>query len=299
MRHKSVLLKEVINNIGLGDNGIFVDLTLGSAGHSKAVCELGFKGLTIIGLDKDQDAIKRSSKVLADCNAQIILETSPNTSLDLILKKHYIDAVDTILLDLGISSDQLEDSGRGFSFQRDEPLLMTMKKDLNEKDLTAQIIVNHFSEESLADIIYGFGDERYARRIAKKICEYRKQKEIQTTFELVEIIKDATPYSYHKGKIHPATKTFQAIRMVVNDEYDGLITVLNKAFNALKKEGQLLVISFHSIEDRIVKNFIKEKIKTGEGEKVTKKPIAPSKEEMSENPRSRSAKLRVIKKKDE
>lgn len=292
MRHKSVLLKEVIENLDLKDGDVFLDLTLGSAGHSQAVSKLGIKNLTIIGIDKDNDAIVRSAKYLDGCSAKLILETSPNHMFDQVLEKNNISGVNAILIDLGISSEQLDLSGRGFTFQKDEPLLMTMKKDLDESDLTAQIVVNTFSEESLSDIIYGFGEERFAKRIARAIIENRKIKPIETTFELVEIIKSAIPKKYHYGKIHPATKTFQAIRMVVNDEFSSLTITLNKAFNYLKKDGRLLVISFHSIEDRIVKRFMRD----CDGERINKKPITPTKEEKELNPRSRSAKLRVLKK---
>lgn len=296
MRHKPVLLKEVIENVALKDGDVFVDMTLGSAGHSSAVCKLGLKDLTIVGVDKDQDAIVRSSEKLVDCNAKIILETSANYEIDKVLSKHEINEVNTILADLGISSDQIDHSGRGFTFQKDEPLLMTMKKDPSKGDLTAQDVVNDFAEESLADIIYGFGEERYARRIARAIVEYRRKHSIKTTGELVEIIKSATPKMYHNKKNHPATKTFQAIRMVVNDEFESLPTTLSIAFEKLVSGGRLLVISFHSHEDRLVKRFMKQKEEEGYGKRLTKKPIKPSEKEIKENPRSRSSKLRIIEK---
>lgn len=296
MRHKSVLLHEVIENLNLKDENIFVDLTLGSAGHSEAVSKLNLKNLTIIGLDKDADAIKRSSRYLDGSNSKIILETTSNTDLEKILKKHNVDKVDAFLVDLGISSEQIDISRRGFSFQKDEPLLMTMKENPNKRDITAHTVVNYFSEESLADIIYGFGEEKYARRIAKGIVESRKTKEIKTTFDLVDIIKKSTPIKYHFGKIHPATRTFQAIRMVVNDEYEGLFITLSKAFDYLKQGGRLLVISFHSIEDRIVKRFFREKANKKEGKLINKKPITPQLLEITNNPRARSAKLRIIQK---
>jgi 16S rRNA (cytosine1402-N4)-methyltransferase len=296
MRHETVLLNEVIENLKINDGGVFVDLTLGSAGHSQAVSKLNIKNLTIVGIDKDSNAIKRSQNYLETSNAKLILETASNTEIDKVLKKYEIEKVDSILLDLGISSEQLEVSGRGFTFLKEEPLLMTMKDKLTPNDLTAQIVVNSFSEESLADIIYGFGEEKYARRIAKGIIEARKTKEIKTTFELVEIIKKSTPISYHHKKIHPATKTFQALRMTVNDEYSGLTVTLNKSFDYLKKNGRLLVISFHSIEDRIVKRFMNEKHKDNQAKKINKKPIIPTISEISKNPRSRSAKLRILEK---
>lgn len=294
MRHKSVLLKEVIENLDLKDNAIFLDLTLGSAGHSQAVCKLGLKNLTIVGIDKDIEAIERSAKFLETCNSRIILENVPNTELDKALTRNDIEKVDAALIDLGISSEQIDISGRGFTFQKDEPLLMSMKKIPSPNDLTAKYIVNNFSEESLADIIFGYGEERYARRIAKKIVEFRKRQEIKTTFDLVQIVKDSTPKSYQRGKIHPATKTFQALRIAVNDEFESLPITLNKAFDVLKTGGCLLVISFHSIEDRIVKRWMQEKEKNQKGKRKNKKPIVPSEIEIKNNPRSRSSKLRVL-----
>lgn len=296
MRHKPVLLQEVIENLKLKDNAVFVDLTLGSAGHSQAVSKLGLNNLIIIGIDKDIDAIKRSANYLENSKSKIILEKSSNTQFDKILDKNGVEKVDAFLLDLGISSEQLESSGRGFTFQKDEPLLMTMKKNLEFSDLTAKMIVNTFSEESLADIIYGFGEEKYAKKIAKKIVDERKTKEIKTTFELVDIIKKATPKFYHYGKIHPATKTFQALRIVTNDEFDGLSITLNKTFDYLKRGGRLLVISFHSIEDRIVKRFMVHKENIKKAKRINKKPIIPTKNELENNSRARSAKLRILEK---
>lgn len=296
MRHKPVLLKEVIENLNLKDSNVFVDCTLGSAGHSQAVCKLGLNNLTIVGLDKDSDAIERSSKHLDDCRSKVILENLPNKMIDQALEKNGIEKVNAVLIDLGISSEQLDISGRGFTFQKDEPLFMTMKKSPEESDLTAEIILNTFSKEVLADIIFGYGEERYARRIAEKIVEFRKLKPIKTTFDLVEIVKSATPSKYHKGKTHPATKTFQAIRIAVNDEVESLTITLNKSFEALENEGRILVISFHSIEDRIVKHWMNEKEKQGVAKKVYKKPMAPTEEEIKNNPRSRSSKLRILEK---
>lgn len=299
MRHKPVLLKEVIENLNLKDGDVFVDCTLGSAGHSQAVCKLGLKDLTIIGLDKDIEAINRSSKYLDDCKSKVILENLPNKLIDEALRKNRIEKIDAVLIDLGISSEQIDISGRGFTFQKDEPLLMTMKKDLSESDLTAEIILNTFSEEALADIIFGYGEERYARRIAKKIVEIRKTKPIKTTFDLVEIVKSATPKAYHRGKTNPATKTFQAIRIAVNDEFESLTITLNKALEALKEEGRMLIISFHSIEDRIVKHWMQEKEKAGTCKRINKKPIIPTEQEVKNNPRSRSSKLRILEKRYE
>jgi 16S rRNA (cytosine1402-N4)-methyltransferase len=201
--------------------------------------------------------------------------------------------VNRIMLDLGLSSDQFETSGRGFSFQKNEPLLMTFKENTTEADLTARQIVNTWDEANIADIIYGYGEERYSRKIAKGIVAARAIKPIETTFDLVDIIKNSTPSRYQHGKIHPATRTFQALRITVNDEINALKEGLEKGWARLESKGRMAVISFHSIEDRIVKHFYKSR----EGASIiTKKPITASHQEISENPRARSAKLRIIEK---
>jgi 16S rRNA (cytosine1402-N4)-methyltransferase len=204
--------------------------------------------------------------------------------------------VDRILLDIGLSSNQFEDSGRGFSFQKDEPLIMSFKKDLKETDLTAKEILNTWDRENIEAILKGYGEEQFAWKISKAIVERREQKPIETTFELVDIVKSATPKFYHHRKIHPATKTFQALRITVNDEIESLKDGINKGFNILNKDGRIAVISFHSLEDRIVKQFFREMEDSGVGKRITKKPILPSEEEIRENPRSRSAKLRILEK---
>ena len=204
--------------------------------------------------------------------------------------------VDAIIFDLGLSSDQLEISGRGFSFTKDEPLLMTMKESPNDEDLTAKEIVNTWEERNLADIIYGYGEERFSRRIAKAIVEARKENEIKTTFELVKIIEGSVPGSYKRGKIHFATRTFQALRIAVNDELGALEEGLAGGLKILKNEGRMGVISFHSLEDRIVKRFFREMKDEGKIKIINKKPIIAGKEELILNKRSRSAKLRIIEK---
>lgn len=295
MKHIPVLLHETVSGLSIEDGDIVVDMTLGSGGHSKAICDLG-KKITILGIDADQDAIERAKTNLATCTSKCIFESTFNYSLETVLEKHSIPKVNKVLFDLGMSSPQIDDSYRGFSFKRDEPLLMTMKRDIGADDLTAYEIVNTWAEESLADIIFGYGDERYARRIARAIVTYRKDSKIKTTNELVEVIKSAVPSFYKNKKIHPATKTFQAIRIAVNDEIEGHKRALLQAWNHLEEGGRIAVITFHSLEDRVVKHFFK-KLETEEGAKrVTKKPIVPSEQEVKENPRSRSAKLRIIEK---
>ncbi len=216
-------------------------------------------------------------------------------NIDKVLDEAGVSQVDGILFDLGLSSNQIEESGRGFSFKTEEPLLMTMKKNPQSSDITAHEIVNSWSEESLADIIYGYGEDRFARRIAKAIVMARAVRPIDTAGELAEIVASAVPRFGFK-KINPATKTFQAIRIAVNDELGALKTALPKAFDRLSRGGRMSVISFHSLEDRIVKRYFKEKGDLGQAKIITKKPITPSPEEIAENPRSRSAKLRILEK---
>jgi 16S rRNA (cytosine1402-N4)-methyltransferase len=282
--HTTVLLHESIDGLNIRAGSVYLDGTLGSGGHAEYALS---KGANIIGLDQDVEAIERSKKRLT--GGTFIQENYRN--LDIALDSINIEKIDAFMLDLGLSSDQFETSGRGFTFQKDEPLLMTFKKNPTEEDLTAKEIVNTWDEENIADIIYGYGDERYARRIAKAIVESRP---IETTFELVEAVKLGTPSAYHRGRIHPATKTFQALRITVNNEINTLKEGLKKGFERLSKGGRMAVISFHSIEDRVTKRFFKEKQE--EANILTKKPIVPSDEEKVRNPRSRSAKLRIIEK---
>jgi 16S rRNA (cytosine1402-N4)-methyltransferase len=226
----------------------------------------------------------------------LITSNNFNDKISEILDDKGIDEGDGVLLDLGMSSYQLDRSGRGFSFLRDEPLQMTMCNKISDNELNAYKIVNHFNEEQLATIIYGYGEETYSRRIAKAIVEAREMSEIKTTGQLAEIIKKAVPFRYKTGKTHPATKTFQALRISVNDEIERLEKTLEKSYSRLKIGGRISVISFHSLEDRIVKRFAKDKSQQGLVKIITKKPIVPTQEEIKENPRSRSAKLRIIEK---
>ncbi len=295
--HTSVLLKESIDGLDLKAGDVFVDGTLGSGGHSAEVCRRFGKAVTLVGFDRDEDAIARAKKVITDagCSATYIVGNFGdfNQALD----TAQIAAVDKILLDLGISSNQLDEAGRGFTFKGSEPLLMTMKKNPSEDDLTAREIVNTWEEENLADIIYGYGEERYSRRIARAIVAARKEKPIETTEDLVAVIGPSVPAGYRKGKIHFATRTFQALRIAVNDELGSLSAILTQGFERLAPGGRMAVISFHSLEDRIVKRFFREKYDAGNALLITKKPIVPAPEEVRTNPRSRSAKLRILEKK--
>lgn len=288
--HKTVLLKESIDGLNLQDSSVVVDATFGGGGHSLEICKR-YKNIKIFALDQDIEAWDRAKGKFAnlDCDINFV-----NTNFRNLNNVKDIKNLDGIIFDLGLSSDQLDNSGRGFSFLRDEPLLMTMKANPTDEDLTAMDVVNGWSEENLANIIYGFGEERFSRKIAKSIVDARQNKDIKTTFELIEIIKDAVPARYRNGKIHFATKTFQALRMAVNDELGAISQGLENGFYLLKNGGRMAVISFHSLEDRVVKKFYKEKEKEGKAKLINKKVILPSDEEIKQNKRSRSAKLRIL-----
>jgi 16S rRNA (cytosine1402-N4)-methyltransferase len=294
MKHVTVLLHETVDALLPTPRGVYVDGTLGSGGHAAYLASRA-PGSTIIGFDADPDAIARATARLAGCGARLITHNGYNDSLTAVLASHRIEAVDGVLLDLGMSSDQLETSHRGFSFMGDEPLLMTMHAG-NEEGLTAQQIVNTFTEEQLATVIYGYGEEQFSRRIAHAIVAARAAGPITQTAQLRDIIVSAVPAWYRRRKTHPATKTFQALRIAVNDEIERLEHTLAQAFQALKPGGRLSVISFHSLEDRIVKHFMKGKAAAGSGLLITKKPLVPTAAEVKDNPRARSAKLRIIQK---
>ena len=292
--HKTVLLQETIEGLNLQKNAVVIDATFGGGGHSAEVCKK-FPGVKIFAFDQDVSAFEKAKSKFEklDCDITFVNENFRN------IDKADAKNIDGIIFDLGLSSDQLENSGRGFSFMKDEPLLMTMKANPMPSDLTAQDVVNGWSEESLADVIYGYGEEKQARRIAKYIVEFRKKNEIKTTFDLVKVIENAIPAKFRKGnkrKIHCATRTFQAIRIAVNDELGALSDGLEKGFELLKVGGRMSVISFHSLEDRVVKRFFKNKDTEGRGNIINKKIIGASAEEIKNNPRSRSAKLRIIEK---
>lgn len=297
-RQESISNKSSQNKLSrLTDEIWYLDCTLGGGGHAVGIADTVSKygkSLTgIIALDQDQIAIERAKNILKDKTDQLIIECENFRNLDKVLMKNSIESVDFILLDLGISSDELDNSGKGFTFQKDEPLLMTMGDPI-KYPFTAKDIVNGWDEEVIANIIFGYAEERFARRIARAISGYRQKKIIETSAELAEIIKNAVPVFYRRGKIHPATKTFQALRIAVNDELGALREGLKKGFDVLKEGGRMAVISFHSLEDRIVKDFYKGKEK--EANIITKRPIVATDQEVIENPRSRSAKLRVIEK---
>ncbi|MFA5841544.1 MAG: 16S rRNA (cytosine(1402)-N(4))-methyltransferase RsmH [Candidatus Paceibacterota bacterium] len=296
MPHIPVLLKEAIEALDLKKGDVVLDCTINGGGHSLVITEMIGKRGILIGLDEDKSALARAKEHLAGSEAKVILEESNFRNLDKALMKSGIKEVDKILFDFGLSSDQLDNSGRGFSFKRDEPLLMTLGVVPKIGQLTALEIVNSWNEEDLAGIIYEYGEERFSRRIAHGIAEARKKDVIRTTTELREIVERSVPASYRNGRIHPATRTFQGLRIAVNDELGAIKEGLVKASQALSKGGRIAAISFHSLEDRIVKQYFRDLAKSGEFLSITKKPIVPGKEEENANPRARSAKLRSIKK---
>lgn len=294
--HKPVLLHETIDGLKIQPDDVVLDGTVNGGGHSIEIAKLLEKSGTLIGMDRDEEALTRAEAALKDSSARVILVNDNFRNLDKALSEHGFEYADKVLLDIGLSSDQLESSGRGFSFQKDEPLLMTFRAHPDENDVTAREIVNTWEGENIESILYGFGEEKFAKKIAAAIVARRKEKPIETSRELAEIIRKSVPRWYAHKKVHCATKTFQALRMAVNDELPSLREGLSKAAENLKNGGRIAVISFHSLEDRIVKKFFKEKKDEGIFNIITKKPITPSREEVLGNKRSRSAKLRIAQK---
>src|SRR3989338_6061774 len=300
-KHRTVLLQETIDGLNLNPKFdrklVVVDATFGGGGHSFEICKR-YPGVKIIALDQDKNTFREMKEKFTDLNCDVSFFNTNFRDLDKVLEKESIKEVDGIIFDLGLSSDQLENSGRGFSFMKDEPLLMTMKENPLPEDLNAYDVVNTWGEKSLADIIYGYGEEKLSRRIAKAIVESRGKASIKTTFDLVKIIETAVGRAYKRQKVHCATRTFQAIRIAVNDELGSLDAGLHKAFDSLKPGGRMSVISFHSLGDRIVKRFYQGGLaKKGEAILINKKPIIPGAEELKANPRARRAKLRILEKK--
>lgn len=297
MAHVPVLLQEVIEGLNLSPGNTVIDATLGEAGHSVQLAEvIGPTGI-LVGLDADSRALTRAAETLRDVPSKLVLLEGNFRDLEDLCCEAGIRMVDGILFDLGVNSGQLDDDDRGFSFKKEAPLLMTLRADHENSLVTAYDVVNTWGEENLADIIYGYGEERFSRRIAAAIVVARTRGPIKTTTDLVTIIEGSVPAWYRKGRLHPATRTFQAIRIAVNDELGALTVGLEGAWRLLGSGGRLAVISFHSLEARLVKEFFKQKHSEGVGTLVTKKPIKPSREEEVINPRSRSAQLRVIQKK--
>lgn len=301
-----VMLHECIEGLNIKPNGVYVDGTLGGAGHSKKILEnLNQNGL-LIGIDRDEEALCAAKKTLKDYkNVKYIHDNHDN--IKKILEELKIEKVDGILLDLGVSSYQLDEKNRGFSYLGENILDMRMDK---TQDLDARFVVNNYKEEELANIIYEYGEERFSKQIAKNICIYRKNKKIETTKELVEIIDKSIP-GFAKKDGHPAKRTFQAIRIEVNNEIKPLYDTVKNCIDVLASGGRLCIITFHSLEDRAVKNAFMQSIgkctcpsdlpycvcgAKKEGNIITKKPIIATKEEQEQNTRSKSAKLRIFEK---
>lgn len=288
--HETVLLREAVDGLAVGQSETVVDATIGGAGHFTALLSrLDMHG-TLIGIDADRDAIERARRVTGT-GATVHLVEGNFRNLAQILDELGIATIDKSLFDLGWSSFHLT-RGRGFSFKTDEPLLMTYGEP--EEGKTAADLLNTATEETLADIIYSLGEERFARQIARGIVEHRKHARILTTGDLVSVIMASTPVWYQKRRIHPATKTFQALRMAVNDELGALRDGLAAAVLRTAPGGRIAVISFHSIEDRVVKQLFRDAAHAGQGTVITKKPLVPSAAELARNPRARSAKLRIF-----
>jgi len=287
--HKPVLLEEVIENLDIQPSDIVVDATFGFGGHSREILKKLTTG-KIIGIEKDDEVLNQSRGDFDD--ERVILVRDDFGNIDQIINRQKIKKVDKILFDLGISSFHFDSSGRGFTFKKDEPLDMRLDKNYS---VTAADLVNGLSRDELADLIYSLGDEGYSRQIAKEIVETRRKKKFETTLELAEAVLRVKRQT---GKIHPATRVFQALRIGVNDELVTLEKTLPKAVGLLNKNGRIAVISFHSGEDRIVKNIFKTLRSDGKIEIINKKPIMAQINETRENPRSRSAKLRVVKRRD-
>lgn len=287
--HISVLLHEVLELLDPKPGEFFIDGTTDGGGHAAAVIDkVGSTGM-FLGLDWDRDMVERLKEKFRDKQGKIMLAYSNYAEAKEVMSRLGLPKADGLLLDLGFSSVQLEDE-RGMSFQRDEPL--DMRYDRNGNVATAADVINGLTEQELADMIYQYGEERMSRRIAKRIVEERKKKKILMTKELADIVAAAVGKGYEKGRIHPATRVFQALRIYVNSELKNLETILADCPEIIGSGGRIAIISFHSLEDRIVKTRFREMEKAGKGRILTKKPIVATEEEIKQNPRSRSAKLR-------
>ena len=304
--HKSVMLTECIEGLKIKPDGIYVDGTMGGAGHSKKIANQISENGLLIGIDRDEEAICVAKERLKEFNNVKFVHDN-HDNIKLILENLSISGVDGILLDLGVSSYQLDERNRGFSYMGEAELDMRMDR---TQDLTAKEVINSYSQEELAKIIFEYGEEKFSRSIARKIAEHRKEKQIETTEELVSIIEEVVPRKAKEG--HPAKRTFQAIRIEVNNEIKPLYQTIIDSIDSLKSGGRLCVLTFHSLEDRAVKNAFNDCIgkcicppglpycvcgAKSKGKIITRKPLLPTEEEMEENSRSKSAKLRIFEKK--
>lgn len=307
-KHKSVLLNECLDGLNIKEDGIYVDGTLGGAGHSNEILKRLKKDGMLIGIDRDMDALNAAKKRLENFDNVIFVHDN-HANIRNILKEQKINGVDGILLDLGVSSYQLDEASRGFSYMADAKLDMRM----NQEDcISAYDVVNNYSEQKLASIFFDYGEERYSKQISRKICQIRENKKIETTLQLVDVIKSAIPSRALQEKQHPAKRVFQAIRIEVNEELSKLQKAVEDSIYSLNDAGRLCIITFHSLEDKIVKHTYEQM--QGKctcpkdfpvcvcgyksyGKIINKKPIVATSEELEENPRSRSAKLRIFERK--
>lgn len=292
--HRPVMIEEVMRYLDPEPGEVIVDCTVGEGGHASRILGAIRPGGRLIGIDQDEEVLARTKEKLKDYGGLYTLLWENFKNLDSILKRLKVTRIDGALFDLGLSSFQLEAPARGFSFQREAPLDMRMDK---RRKITAFDLVNHLAQAEMAKILMDFGGERWSNRIARQIVRARKNGPITTTTQLAEIVRRAVPDRNRYKRIHPATRTFQAFRIVVNQELEALETGLSATIGALAEGSRVLVISFHSLEDRIVKNKFKKFAKAGVLEILTKKPIRPRADEVRVNPRCRSARLRVGRKK--
>jgi len=309
-KHKSVLLEETIENLNIKPNGIYVDGTLGGAGHSLEICKRLNKEGRLIGIDQDADAIRAASDRLKEYGDRVTIVRDNYRNFKSVLDELNLCLVDGILLDLGVSSYQLDNADRGFTYRVDAPLDMRMD---NRQEKTAKDIVNEYSEQDLFRILKDYGEERYAKSIAYHIVKYRSNRMIETTEELNDIIRSSIPAKARNGQGHPSKQTFQAIRIELNDELGVLTDSIDGMIDSLAPGGRLCIITFHSLEDRIVKNAFRRNEnpcicppnfpvctcgRASKGKVITRKPITPKSVELAENSRSKSSKLRVFEKID-
>jgi len=309
-KHVPVLLRETIESLNVKENGIYIDGTIGGGGHSFEIAKLlrPETGAKLIGLDQDEDAIESSKKKLAPYQSLLSVVRSNYSNIRAVLDELNVEFADGILLDLGVSSHQLDEAERGFSYMDDAPLDMRMDR---RNTLSAYEVVNGYSEQELFRIIKEYGEDRFARNIAKNIVKKREESPIKTTFELRDIVEASIPMKVKKTGGHPAKRTFQAVRIEVNHELDVLEDTLDTMIDILAPGGRICIITFHSLEDRIVKNCFKRNEdpcicppdfpvcvcgRKPKGRVITRKPIIPAEDEMETNPRSKSAKLRVFEK---
>ena len=308
-KHKSVLLDETIESLNIKPNGIYVDGTLGSGGHSYEIAKRLMDGGRLIGIDQDEDAIRAAKERLSEFADRVTIVRDNYCNMPKVLDELGISKVDGILLDIGVSSYQLDEAERGFTYKQDAPLDMRMDQ---RQEMTAKDIVNGYSEEDLYRIIRDYGEDKFAKNIAKHIVQARQIKPVETTFELDEIIKAAIPMKFRATGGHPAKKTFQAIRIELNRELEVLDESIDAMTDLLNDNGRLCIITFHSLEDRIVKTRFRKNEnpctcppdfpvcvcgKKPKGKVITRKPIVPDEEELEENKRAKSSKLRVFERK--